>query len=175
MGKGTNLLNIKCILGDLSDETQITDYYAYRETGSQVHNNGSTSSWYKLLNISNIGDFELTGEISATTNRGFGIALRETDDTVDEGYARVQVDGGGTTGIYHKNDGTVIFAPNYRSYSSNTWRTFKFSYINGVLKITDNYNTDWTPSNPITPIYLGIQCWNSNKTVNYRNLIVKKL
>lgn len=161
--------------GSLVTQSFVVHDYYFCVSGSQTHSTGSTMGWYKMLDISNIGDFEVTGEISATTNNGFGISLRETDDTVDEGYARVQVDNGGTTGIYHKNDGTTIYAPNSQSYSANAWRTFKFTYVNGVLKITDNYNTDWTPSNPITPVYLGIQCWNSNKTVNYRNVIVKPI
>ena len=175
LGKGTNLLNIKAISGMYSDEIQIQDYYGYKSTGSVTHSTGSSPSWNTIWDISNIGDFELTCEISATTNKGFGIGIKETDDATDDGFLRIQVDGGGMTGIYHKNDGTTTFAPNYQSYTANTWRTVKITYINGVLKATDNYNTNWTPSNPITPSYVEVTSWNSNKTVNYRNLIVKKL
>lgn len=64
MGKGTNLLNIKCILGDLSDETQIMDYIVYDDATS------NKSSNYDLTNISLSFDNDHYVSVSSTTSSG---------------------------------------------------------------------------------------------------------
>ena len=158
----------------VSKTYEVHDYYAYRETGSQVHNTGSTQHFYPLFDLSDIGDYEITGEISATTGKGFSVGFNKTSDWTNDNFARCSVDGAGYDGIYCKVNGNEQYSNYSTTYTANTYFAFKFKYENGVLTLTHK-NRDWTPQVPLEPCNFGFGGWNSNKTINYRNLIVKKL
>ena len=84
------------------------------------------------------------------------------------------VDGAGYEGSYCKVNGNLQYANYPTQYTANTYFAFKFKYLNGVLTLTHK-NRDWTPQVPLEPCTFGFGGWNSNKTINYRNLKIKPL
>ena len=171
-GVGDVNVNVTCRL--LTKTFTVHDYYGYRETGSQAHNTGSTQHFYPLFDLTNIGDCEITGEISATTNKGFSVGFNKSSDWTDDNFARCMVDGAGYDGSYCKVNGNNQYSNYSTTYTANTYFAFKFKYENGVLTLTHK-SRDWTPQVPLEPCNFGFGGWNSNKTINYRNLIIKKL
>ena len=171
-GVGDVVLGFEC--GNLQETYSIEDCFAYRETGSQAHNTGSTQHFYPLFDLTNIGDYEITGEISATTGKGFSVGFNKPTDWTDDNFARVMVDGAGYDGSYCKVNGNLQYDAYSTQYTANTYFAFKFKYENGVLTLTHK-SRDWTPQVPLEPCTFGFGGWNNDKTINYRNLKIKPL
>ena len=171
-GIGDVTFTVECM--NLQETYSIEDCFAYRETGSQAHNTGSTQHFYPLFDLTNIGDYEITGEISATTNKGFSVGFNKSSDWTDDNFARCMVDGAGYDGSYCKVNGNNQYSNYSTTYTANTYFAFKFKYLNGVLTLTHK-NRDWTPQVPLEPCNFGFGGWNSDKTINYRNLKIKPL
>ena len=159
LGKGTNLLNIKCFLGVLSDETQIMDYYYYGIDKYTTQNNlilseiPSNFECSFILRVSN-STSNNTGILSSTLNNGDllvgnisssnpQIALYPTTSTGSAQYMGI-----------NKNVETEL-----------TWK-----YENGVHTVTDGTNTisltGYAPSD--------LKC-SATSNCYIKNIIVKKL
>ena len=156
-----------------SDETQIMDYYVYRETGSQTFTSSSTSA-ETLYDLEDIGDCEITYEISATGNKGFSIGFSSNELNNQENAVRGQVDGAGYYGTYTAINNSQTYTLYNTQYSANNYFAVTIRYVNGNITITHNGKTH-TDNRTFNLRYLRIFNWNSAKTINYRNLIVKKL
>ena len=165
MGKGTNLLYIRGILGNLSDETQIDDLRYY--------NNGAS-----------VGNLEIDSGVSCTSD---GDCIKITKSTSGEKYVRVPVSltGDWTFECELAKMGEVnpltfvLTAPSFwgaftptgsivnladstqsSSVSIDVGQTLKCTYINGVFNVYGNGNLIRSKSASINNAKIG---WYTNQ------------
>ena len=153
----------------------VHDYWKYIENGSKTFSS-SSMDWQVLSDLDGIGDFELKYEISATGNKGFAIAMssNNTETSNTNNKVRGQVDGAGYYGTYADINGSQTYTIYSSQYSANTYFTVTLQCIDGHITITHNGKTH-TDNRTFNLRYLMIGNWNSAKTINYKNLIVKPL
>ena len=168
-GYGDVYIKAECML--LIQRYEVYDYYGYRANGSATF--GSSWEFSNIFDLNNIGDCEIEAEISATGNKGFGLAFKKTNDGVNSYYIRGQVDGAGYFGTY-VDDGSTDYTTYSTQYTANTYFKVYMKIQNGTITVTHNGKTHTTTKNPHQR-YLGLHSWNSSKTINFKNLIVKKL
>ena len=175
MGKGTNLLNIKCILGGLSDEIQIEDLLKYIPNGS-VRLTNTSLDWSHLFDLENLDNFEASIIINSNSSQGVQLALHRNNNNENTYLVRV---GANTDSLKRvvslKNNGVDEQYEISGSYAANTNMVLKIKRENGVITGTID-GTSKTFVNPPTSLrYIGLESWFNIKTINFSDFKIREL
>jgi hypothetical protein len=155
-------------------EIYVEDLKKYIPTGSATFNT-SANSYQLVLDLEeDIGDVEITYEISATGNKGFALKFNKYSDLSVDDNVSAQVDGAGYFGSYTKISGNQRYTLYDTMYAANNWFKVTIRYVNQQITVTHNGKTH-TDDRTFSCRYLTVVNWNSSKTINYRNLKVKAL
>lgn len=159
----------------VSKRYEVHDYWGYKASGSATFSSSSTTANY-IYDLNGIGDCEITCTLKSP-NKGFGLAYTKFNPYQSPSKHNIGVDGGNyLMASTVKADGTETnYASSlYQQYSTNTDLNVGIRIENGVttLKIGTH---EYTTTNVSDLRYLAILSWNNTKTINYSNLIIKKL
>ena len=126
LGKGSNLLNIKCFLGVLSDEIQIDDLLIYKPVVA-------TNDYWE---ISFPNSFKITATVKkiASSNSYAYYALHTTSTYYDIGSLRQN----GSITIRRNPDGVLIADNNTSIIPLNTNVELEYVYDNGTHTLSAN-------------------------------------
>lgn len=164
------------ISSSLLQETYVVhDYYAYKSTGSATFSSSSIG-FISIYDLNDIGDCEITATLNSSVNKGFTLTYKVGNDTTTTNRVSVGADGSGYLLSLITENGSSTQHNDSVLYSANQDVSLLIRLENGNVLVKCNSNTfqSETHSN-LTPRYVGIMSWNSAKTVQYSNLIVKKL